>query len=432
MADGLMLKNCKIVITQNERRDILKDSDILIEDGRIVQIGNNLNSEGLEKMDCSGKIVMPALFNGHTHSAMTLLRGYNDDKELHDWLGDIWQIEARMKPEDMYIGALYACMEMAKTGTYCFADMYFEMEEVARACNKIGLKSFLGYGMLDLHNEEKRENEIQKTINFIKWARGKYPVITPILAPHAIYTCSDELLKWVKEYSRENDLIKTIHISETEKEVLDNIKSSSLRPVEYLEKMGFLDGRTIIFHASWINEAEMDILAKRNVTAIHCPASNMKLATGGAFPLREYIEKKINIGLGTDSAASNNSLDMFLEMKFASLLQKWHRRQAKGANAQEILDMATLNPAKAFGLKSGSIEPLMEANIAILDSRHHSLMPLRSILSNIVYSATGDAVSDLIVAGKFVVRDKKLLNADEEEIKNGFMDAAEKLYSRSS
>ncbi len=423
----LLLKNCRFILTQNQNRQVLENFDILVEDGMISKIAKSIEHDG-ESIDCSQKIAMPALFNGHTHSAMNLLRGYKDDQELHGWLNDLWKIEAKLTPKDMHIGALYACMEMARTGTYCFTDMYFEMEEVAKACNEIGLSAFLGYGMLDMHDDEKREKEIAKTVSFISWLSGRYENIKPILAPHAIYTCSEKLLDWVNNYAKEKNLFKSIHISETEKEVLDSIQSMNLRPVEYLDSIGFLDNKTTIFHASWINEQEIKILAKLGVSAVHCPASNMKLATGGLFPLREYIENKVNICLGTDGASSNNSLDMFVEMKFAALMQKWQRKQASAANAQEILDMATLNPAKAFGLSSGSLEPSKEANIALLDTKHYSLSPLRNVLSNIIYSAPGDAVSDMMVRGKFVLKDKKLCNADEERIRERFEEAANRLY----
>lgn len=425
--ENLLLKNCRLIVTQNSGREILSNMDILLEDGKITGIGKNIDSD-FSKIDCHDKIAMPALFNGHTHSAMNLLRGYKDDQELHGWLNDIWKVEAKLTPADMRIGALYACMEMAKTGTYCFTDMYFEMEQVAEACNEIGLNAFLGYGMLDLSDEEKRQKEIEKTKAFVSWLSGRYPGIEPILAPHAIYTCSSDILEWVRDFSKEKNIFKSIHISETEKEVLDNIQSMNLRPVEYLDSMGFLDNKTTIFHASWINDKEIKILAENGVSAVHCPASNMKLATGGAFPLREYIENHVNICLGTDGASSNNSLDMFMEMKFAALLQKWHRKEATAANAQEILDMATLNPARAFGINSGSIEKGKLANITLLDAKHYSLSPLRNILSNIVYSAPGDAVSELIVNGKLVLNDKKLVNCDEDRIRSDFEEAANRLY----
>jgi 5-methylthioadenosine/S-adenosylhomocysteine deaminase len=427
MANSILLKNCRFIVTQNSHREILQNFDILIEDGKICRIGKNLeNAE--EVVDCSRRIVMPALFNAHTHSPMTLLRGYRDDQELQPWLQDVWKVEAQMKPDDMYIGALYACMEMAKTGTYCFVDMYFEMEEVAKAANEIGLQAFLGYGMIDLFSEEKREKEINRTLEFVENVKDKYDGIYVVLAPHAIYTCSKELLEWVNEYSKEMGLLKTIHLSETRKEVFDCVKQHGVRPVEYLEKIGFLDNKTIIFHGSWVTKEEIKILAKRNVAAVHCPASNMKLATAGAFPMREYLEAGISVMLGTDGACSNNSLDMFREMKLCALLQKWYRWSGEELTAQQTLDLATLTPAKVFGLNSGSIEEGKDATLVFLDIDHYSLRPLRNVVSNIVYSATGNCVTDLLVKGKWVVRNGKLVNADEGKIMEKFERHAEKLY----
>ncbi len=414
---AILLKNCRVVVTQNAERSILKNIDILIEEGKIKEIAKNIDvSSECEIVDCSKKLVIPALFNAHTHASMVLFRGYRDDQELHAWLSDVWKVEAKLKPKHIYAGALFACMEMAKTGTYCFVDMYFEMEEVAKAASEIGLKAFLGYGMIDLFKEDKREKEIKTTEEFIKNIEGKFDGITPVLAPHAIYTCSKELLEWVNEFAKEKNLLKTIHLSETRKEVFDCVKVHGIRPVEYLEKINFLDCNTVLFHASWVTKGEIAIIAKANAKVVHCPASNMKLATGGAFPFREYKENGVTICLGTDGACSNNCLDMFREMKFAALLQKWFRWNGAEVNAQEILDTATVNPAKAFGLNSGSIEEGKEANLILLNLNHYSLRPERNVLSNIVYSATGNCVSELIVAGKFVVREGKLVNADEEKI----------------
>ena len=423
----ILLKNCRLVVTQNAKRDLLKDVDILIKNGMITKIGRNVGKNAEEKIDCSKKLVMPALFNAHTHASMVLMRGYRDDQELHAWLSDVWKVEARLKPRHIYAGALFACMEMAKTGTYCFVDMYFDMEEVARAASELGLKAFLGHAMLDFFTEERREEEIERTKKFIANVEGKYSGIKPVLAPHAIYTCSKELLEWVGEFAREKNLLKTIHLSETRKEVFDCVREHGLRPVEYLEKLNFLDSRTVIFHGSWVSRREIDILAKHGASAVHCPASNMKLATGGAFPMREYLQAGVTVCLGTDGACSNNSLDMFREMKFCALLQKWHRWNACELTAQQALDLATINPAKVFGLNSGSVEEGKDADIALINLEHYSMKPLLNPVSNLVYSATGSCVSDLLVAGNFVVRDGKLVNANEEKIVEIFEKAVKDL-----
>ena len=425
---SILLKNCKIVITQNKERKILKDVDILIENGKIAKISKSIKENALETIDCSNKLVMPALFNAHTHSPMVLLRGYRDDQELEAWLKDVREIESKLKSKHIYAGALFACMEMIKTGTYCFVDMYFEMQEVAKAVSELGMKAFLGYGMVDFGNEEKRESEIKETIKFMKSMEKYSPNITPVLAPHAIYTCSKELLNWVNEFAKQKNLLKTIHVSETRKEVFECVKSHGLRPVEYLYKIGFLDENTILFHSSWVTKNEIKLIANAKSKVVHCPTSNMKLATAGAFPMREYLESNTIICLGTDGACSNNSLDMFREMKFAALLQKWFRWNGAEIKAQQVLDFATLNGAKAFGLNTGSIEIGKQANIAILNLEHYSLKPLLNPVSNIVYSATGDCVSDVIVEGKFVLRNGKLVNIQEEKIMKKFENQVKDLF----
>lgn len=425
--ENLLLKNCRLVATQNRGREIISNYDILIGDGKILKIGKSIE-EKCKKLDCSGKLAMPALFNAHTHASMSLLRGYNDDKELHEWLNDVWKIEAIMTPDDMKTGAMFACMEMVKTGTYGFIDMYFEMEKVAEAVNEIGMAGLLGYGMIDLSGPEKREEEISRTIRFVDWLSGKYENIIPVLAPHSIYTCSPELLEWVNKYSIEKNLLKTIHLSETRKEVEDCIEKNKITPVHYLERLGFLDEKSVFFHASFVDSNEAELLAKRNSKVVNCPVSNMKMATRGVFPLNCYENSGVSALLGTDGACSNNSLDMFQEMKFAALLQKFASGNALEAGAQQVFDMATINPGKSLGLNSGSIEPGKNANIAILDLRHFSLSPSRNILSNIVYSATGNAVSELLVSGKIVVRNGKLETADEEKIRSDFEEASARLY----
>jgi 5-methylthioadenosine/S-adenosylhomocysteine deaminase len=423
--ETVLLKNCRMILTKNH--DLIHDYDILIENGSIARIAKTIE-EKCQKLDCSRKLVMPALFNSHTHSSMALLRGYNDDKELQEWLNDIWKVEAMLTPMDMRIGALFAFMEMAKTGTYGFIDMYFEMEEVAKACNEIGLRGLLGYGMIDLSNDEKRGEEISRTKKFIEGISGKYENITPVLAPHSIYTCSPELLQWVTDYSHEKNVLKTIHLSETRKEVEDCIAMNKITPVHYLESLGFLDEKTVLFHASFIDQTEIGILEKRNSKVVHCPASNMKLATGGVFPLNACENSGIITLLGTDGACSNNSLDMFNEMKFAALLQKFTNHKASAASASQIMDMATSNPGNAFGFNNGSVEVGKRADLSILDLDNFSLSPTRNIISNLVYSNPGNSVTDLIVSGKFVVKDRKLVNMDENKIRDDFEEAVKRLY----
>ncbi len=419
--DSVLLRNCRFVVTHAKKR-VLENVDILIENGKISQIGKSIKGEAEEKIDCSQKIIMPALFNAHTHASMVLFRGYRDDQELQTWLQDIWKVEAKLKPKHIYAGALYACMEMAKSGTWCFVDMYFEEEEVANAVKKVGLTALLGCAIIDAI----KGWDLERSKKFIKNVKGSENII-PVLAPHSIYTCSEETLKEVNEFSKEHSLFKTIHLSETRKEVFDCVKKYGKRPVEYLHDLFFLDEKTVIFHGSWVTKNEIKLLGENKVSAVHCPVSNMKLATGGAFPMREYREQGVRIMLGTDGACSNNSLDMFREMKVAALLQKWFRWKGSEVKAEEVLEYTTNSPCACFGLNSGSVEIGKDANLALLDVRHYSLRPLRNVISNIVYSATGNCVSDLLVRGKWIVKDGKLVNLEEEKIIEKMEEAVEDL-----
>ncbi len=422
----ILLKDCRFVVTQDEKRRILKDVDVLIEDGKISEIGKNLSKKG-EVVNCRKKILMPALFNAHNHVPMSLLRGYRDDQELHKWLEDVWKVEAIMKPEHMYVGALYSIMEMAKTGTYAFVDMYFNEDIIAKAVNDIGLNAFLSTEWMDFFKEEEREKAKEIRKKFVKEIKGKYPGVEPILSVHAVYTNSSELIEWVRDFSDKHNLYRSIHSSETRKEVFDCVKKCGKRPVEYLDSLGFLDSKTLLFHAAWVTKGEIKIIGERGTGVVSCPNSNMKLATGGVFPLREYRENNVPIMIGTDGSASNNSLDMFREMKSFALLQKWFRWNGAEVTAQEVLDYVTIVPARFFKMNSGSIEQGKNANVLLLDLDHHSMRPLRNIVSNIVYSATGDAVSDLIVRGEFVVRNKKLVKMDENSIMEMFDRTVEEL-----
>ncbi len=431
-SNTILLKDCSFVVTQNPNRDVLKDVSILIEGGKITKIfRTSTPTQNVERVvDCRGKIVMPALINAHTHAAMTLLRGYNDDAELHSWLQSVWKVEAKLTGKDVEIGTLLACLEMLKTGTCCFVDMYFFMDCAARAVEKSGMKALLGHGMLDFGDESKREEELKETKRFIKFVEELgNPRIRAVVAPHAIYTCSPELLVEAKKVSEKRGLLYTIHLSETRKEVHDCYRERGKYPVEYLDELGVIDDRFVGFHAAWMTRKEISLLASRKATVVNCPASNMKLATGGAFPFREYTDAGVNCCLGTDGACSNNSLNMLEEIKFAALLQKWFRWNAQEMVAQQALDMATINAAEAFKLNNGSVEVGKVADVVVLDASSCFLLPHHSIVSNIVYASSHLAVEHVIIDGVVVIENGRHAWLDEEKIKDDFLKTAERLVS---
>ena len=429
---SILLKNCKLIFDPLD--GIKKNCDVVVEDNKIKEITKSdvkrKEADFDEVIDCENKLVMPGLVNMHTHAAMVLMRGYNDDADLHSWLNSVWKVEANLKKEDVYIGSLFACIEMIKTGTVFFTDMYFFMDAVKDACEKIGIRAALGYGMLDFGNEEKREREIKETERFFSlFEKDKDDLTFPVLAPHSIYTCSREILEWCVEFAKEKKSLLTIHLSETRKEVYDCLKMNGKRPVPYLADLGFNDVPSIYFHASFLTKDEIRLLgkAKRKCSVVNCPASNMKLATGGCFPFREYIENDVNVCLGTDGACSNNSLDMFEEMKFSALLQKWFRWNGEEMKAKDALKMATVNGYKAYGLNGGRIKEGFLADLITLDLNNISLLPLNDVSSNLVYSVKGNAVLDVLVNGNLVMLDRKIINVDEEKVKNEFLKHVSKL-----
>lgn len=414
----MILKNCRYVVTQNEGREILEHQDIVLENGLIKEIRPTDDLSYENQLDCSRKLVMPGLINMHTHLGMTSLKGYSDDKELKSWLeNDIWPKEAKFTEKDVENSSLLGLKEMIRTGTTSFVDMYFHTSSLKKSLKKIPLRSFVGYGMIDgtlEYNEEK---------NFVKWvdfnkakeefdqAKKNIALFSKnaVIAPHSPYTVSKELLIKSKKLATENDLYYVIHVNETRQEFYRIRKMYGKNPIEYLDEIGVLDGKTILVHNVWATKNELEIIKKRGSTVVFCATSNAKLASGSVFPYNETLKRGINITLGTDSSSSNNSLDMFQEMKFSSLLIKNHLWDPTVASAQEILDAATRNAGNALGLKLGKIEKNYLADLITLDLDDVSLIPNENnLISHLVYSVNSYAVKDVIVDGNLILKDGKL------------------------
>ena len=404
---SILIKNSWIV-TQNERREIKRGNNY-IEDNIISEIGD-VHSEADYIIDAkNNKIVMPGLINTHTHIAMTNMRGMADDVSLNRFLEIMWKEEAKRGKDDIYQGAKLGIEEMLRTGTTTFVDMYSDEEVIAKAAKELGIRAFLGWAVVDEDITTQEGNPLNNAENFIRELKNE-ELITPLIAPHAVYTCNEETLLKSKEIAEKYDTLLTMHISETRKEVYEHRKKTGMRPVEWLEKMDFLNSKLIAAHLVWLTLHEIKILAKNGVKASHNPTSNMKLGNGGSMPLIEMLQNNIIITLGTDSAVSNNNLDMFEVMKFASLLHKNERWDPSVTNAQMLLDFATVNAVKALGLNAGSIEEGKLADLIILDANEPNAKPLRkdTIISNIVYSLNGLNTETTIVDGKIVMMNKKL------------------------
>jgi len=332
---NILIKNVTMPLS------LTKKESVLIEDNQIAQVGANDKDQADVVIDGEGKILIPGLVNTHTHLSMTLLRGLADDLPLQTWLENyIWPVEAHLEGDHCYAGALLAALEMIKTGTTCCNDMYFFMDEVARALDEAGLRGVISHGMIDTGDENKRKKEIRETERIIKkchnTAAGR---ITVALGPHAPYTCSEELLCWTREKADQEGLQIHIHVSETESEVRNFLESTQKRPFEYLDDIGILGPDLMAAHAVWLSEGEINLIKDRGVKLSHNPVSNMKLASG-VSPVTELVAKEVCVSLGTDGAASNNNLDLFQEMKTATLLQKVHNLDSTVFEVMDIAEQA--------------------------------------------------------------------------------------------
>jgi len=395
--------------------------DIFVENGKISKIKKSLNLKAKEKIDAKGeKAILPGFVNCHTHSAMILLRGFGEGLSLKDWLEKvIWPLEEKLTEDDVYWGTKLACLEMIKSGITTFNEMYFYPKAQIEATKEMGQRAILGLVLVDFSTKGCDKKTIEKIYTKLKSLLKNCPTIKLSIAPHAIYTVSKENLIWAKNFAKKEKLLIHMHLSETEREVKECKKKHKMGPVEYLEKIGFLGENCVFAHSIWLSEKEIEILAKRKCSLIYNPTSNMKLASG-IFPYKKVKEKGINVCLGTDGPASNNSLNFFFEMKIASLLQKISNMDPQILPAKEVIGLATKNGAKALKIDSGEIKVGKLADLILIDLNKISLFPKENLISNLVFSANPDCVSDVICNGKILMRDgiieneKTILNKAKE------------------
>ena len=419
MSDNTILIKNALILSPNVNFE--DKQSLLIKDDIITEISPEIDESGIDKIiDAEGKILLPGLINTHTHLSMTLFRGLADDLSLDSWLNDhIWPMEANLNGDYCYIGALLGAVELIKSGTTTFSDMYFYMEDVARAVDDAGIRAVLSYGMIDFGDAEKRENEIKENLALFENCNGMADGrIKVFLGPHAPYTASEDLLIKVRELADEYGMGIHIHVSETQKEIDDISQEKGLRPFEYLDKIGFLGPDVVCAHSVWLSDNEIEIIRKNNVKISHNPCSNMKLASGIA-PVSKLIENDICVSIGTDGASSNNNLDLIEELKTASLLQKVSTLDPKVLTSDEAIEMGTIKGAEALGLDSeiGSIEVGKKADIILIDTNSANMVPDSSSLSsNVIYSANGSNVDTTICNGKILMENKKLIFLDEQEI----------------
>lgn len=387
--------------------------DIYIRGNLIQKVSDSIALSANIHISGEGKAAIPSFINGHTHAAMTLLRGYADDMHLQDWLEKkIWVAEAHMTEEDIYRGARLACLEMIKTGTTFFNDMYWFWKGTARAVQEMGIRAAISAVFIDFFDRKKAEEQIEINMKLFEESGNFGDRVTFTLGPHAIYTVSEESLKWTAGFARDHGLLIHVHLSETQEEVEDCIRKHGMRPAEYLEKIGFMGPNVIACHGVWLNQKEILLLKKRDVKVVHNPISNMKLAVGKAFPYDRLKTAGVTISLGTDGCSSNNNLDMLESMKFASLLQKYHHKDTTVLPALEAFHMATINGAKAFGLNCGEVKEGALADIALIDLQRPELTPHFDLYSDLAYSGNGGCVDTLICDGKVLMANRRVENEE--------------------
>lgn len=381
------------------------------EDGRIAAIGPGVEpAPGDETIDAAGAPLVAPLVNGHTHAAMTLFRGSGGDLPLMRWLQErIWPVEAKLEADDVYWGARLACVEMVRTGTTRFWDMYWQPEATARAVVDAGLRATVGRPLFDVDGGTA---EMQATtLHTLDALESFGPGIGRALAPHAIYTVSEELLSWIAELSAERSVPIHIHLSETEKEVVDCVEAHELRPAAYLDRLGLLGELTVLAHGVWLNREELELIAARGCTVVANPVANLKLAVGGIFPYPAARAAGVAVGLGTDGAGSNDSLDLLSDVKLFALLQKHAAADPTAVDAAEAWAIATGRRAPLLGAGE-PLTPGAPADFLLL-RRSSPELSLGDLTADLVYSASGSVVDTTVVAGRVLMRGGEVPGSEE-------------------
>jgi 5-methylthioadenosine/S-adenosylhomocysteine deaminase len=429
------------IVTMNDRDEVFNPGVVVIEGAKIVKVGalSNGGTESLAEkypdaqfVDASGCVVIPGLVNAHTHAAMTIFRGLADDLPLREWLEQhIFPAEKKLTEEWVFWGTVLACAEMIASGTTTFCDMYLFEHKVAEAVDKTGMRAVVGEVLYDFPSPHygELENGFAFTKRFIEDWMG-HERIKISVDPHAVYTCSPELLLRSFAISEHYDVPFVIHLAETEDEVQETMRRYGRTPVAHLAHLGVLSGRVIADHCVWLSEEDRATIAEKKVKVVHNPESNLKLASGIA-PAADLLRRGITVSLGTDGCASNNDLDMLSEMDTCAKIHKGVLRDPTALPAKEVLRMATVYGARTLGLddKIGKLEPGMLADIVILDFNKPHLTPCYDPISHIVYSARGSDVRDVMVHGQWLMRNREFTTIDMGEVKARVKEIARRVRS---
>jgi 5-methylthioadenosine/S-adenosylhomocysteine deaminase len=422
------------LIPVDEKHNVIEGGAVAVKHNRIVEVGPYLELSKKYKADVliggDKKVVLPGLINTHTHAAMVLMRGMADDLPLMQWLeGHIWPVESEwLSPEFIEDAVRLACLEMLKAGVTTFSDMYFFEDTAAASAKGLGMRAVLGAGILDLPTKTTSgaEDCLRNADEFIPKWKGD-DLVVPAVAPHSVYACSPDTLDRTLDIAHKHDILVHIHLSETEWEVAEVRKKYRETPGKFLEDHGFLSERVLAAHGVWLTEEEIEIFAHRHVGVSHCPESNLKLASGIA-PVPQMLKAGIKVSLGTDGAASNNDLNILSEMSTAAKIHKAVSGDPTAVDAKTVMSMATSWGAENLYIKDlGVLQQGNKADIVVMDIDKPHLTPVYNIYSHMAYAMRASDVHTVMVDGKVVVKDGKLLTADEEEIKRKANEWGEKI-----
>lgn len=413
---SILLKNISYLDIEKEK--IIDHADIFIEASIIKKIGENLKVNADEILDGENKLLTPGFVNAHTHLGMSYFRNYADDLALMDWLqNEIWPVEAKLNAEDIYWSSMLSIIENIKSGVTTFCDMYYEMDRVGDAAIESGIRGVLTRGMTDVDGkgEEKLQEFDALYNNYHNRSDGRIKVVP---APHAIYTCSTEFLKEISDNAKKlYDNIIHIHLSETLTEVENSKKEYGMTPIEYVNSLGLLDSQIIAAHCVHITDQEIELVKNKKFYPVYNPSSNLKLASGFT-PVDKMLKNNIKMAMGTDGDSSNNNQDFVEEMHIGGIVNKAVTMNEKAVPAIEILKMATVNGAEALGFENlGLIKEDYLADLTVFDLESNSFTPRNNLISALVYSANSSDVESVICDGKFIMRDRKLVNVDEKKVR---------------
>jgi 5-methylthioadenosine/S-adenosylhomocysteine deaminase len=413
-----------IVLTADQDWNIYDPGAVAVDGGAIVGVGPREEVErayrGRERVDASGKLIMPGLINAHTHAPMTLFRGIADDLPLETWLYKyIWPAEAKwLSPDFVRLGTQLAAAEMIRSGTILFCDMYFFEDDIAEACKEAGIRVVIGEALVDFPtaNCKTPEDQLKYTEYLLsQWHNDS--LVIPSVQPHSPYAASAELMQRAKALADEYGVPYLLHVSETRSEVQESMEKYGRTPVARLADLGLLGPSTVAIHGVHLTDEDIELLAQYDVGVVHCPESQLKLASGFT-PVPKLLEAGVKVGLGTDGAASNNDLNMFGEMGTAARVHKVMAGDPTVVHARQALSMATLEAARVLGLEKrlGSLEVGKRADLIVLDLDVPHMVPVYNVTSHLVYAAHSSDVRTVIIDGRVVMRDRELLTLDEGEI----------------